>query len=132
MTISERIKYIRMNQPSGKLSREAFAQSLGLSKDAVYNLEDAENRLPNGIPDSTIKLICATYNVNYQWLTEGREPMYLLSEGEELIAKYAPAAPEHLKTAIRTLSELPDEYLIVFRDILLDMVSVIDGVRKDP
>lgn len=111
-----------------KLSQAEFGDKLGISGPAVSKIESGVNTPA----ESTLKLICATYNVNYQWLTEGKEPMYLLSEGEELIAKYAPAAPEHLKAAIRTLSELPDEYLIVFRDILLDMVSVIDGVRKDP
>lgn len=132
MTVSERIKYIRLNQPGGKMSREAFAKSLGLSKDAVYNIEDAENRLPNGIPDSTLKLICATYKVNYQWLTEGKEPMYLRDEGEELIARYAPDAMEHMKKAIRIMSELPDADWLALRDFLDDLTRAVEGMRSDP
>lgn len=131
-SISDRIKQIRQNANGKKLSQEEFGQSLGLSRSAIANIEDAENRLPNGIPDSTLKLICATYKVNYQWLTEGKEPMYLRDEGEELIARYAPDAMEHMKKAIRIMSELPDADWLALRDFLDDLTRAVEGMRSDP
>ena len=81
MTISERIKYLRMNQPGGKLTREEFAKTLGLTASQICNLEDSENRLKNGIPDSLLLLICSTYNVRIEWLKEGEGEIY--NQGDE-------------------------------------------------
>ena len=132
MTVSDRIKLIRTSQPGGKMSRAAFGEKMGISGAMVQNIEEAEVRLKGGIPDSTLKLICATYQVNYQWLTEGKEPMYLRDEGEELIARYAPDAMEHMKKAIRIMSELPDADWLALRDFLDDLTRAVEGMRSDP
>lgn len=131
MTISERIKYLRTEGRDGKMSREAFGRAMGVSGGAIQNLEEAENRLKGGVPDSMIRLICATYHVNYQWLTEGREPMYLVPEGEELIVKYAPHAMEHMANAIRIMSSLSDEDWKALRAYIDDLVKIVDGMRAE-
>lgn len=130
-TISERIKYIRLNAAGKKLSQDDFGQSLGLSRGVIANLEDAENRLPNGIPDSTIKLICATYHVSYKWLTEGVGPMFEAASGDALIDRYAPDAEEHLKAALRVMSALPEESLVALRDYVDDLFRAAEQMRRD-
>lgn len=110
-----------------KLSQAEFGERIGISGPAVSKIESGINT-PS---ESTLKLICATYNVNYQWLTEGKQPMYLVSEGEELITKYAPNALEHMKTAIRTLSELSDSDWIAVRSLMEDMMTAVDRMRSD-
>lgn len=129
-TISERIKYVRLNAAGKKLSQDDFGQSLGLSRGVIANLEDAENRLPNGIPDSTIKLICATYHVSYRWLTEGIEPMLEAGSGDALIDRYAPDADEHLRAAIHQMASFTDEQWAACRDFIDYLVRAVDRMRE--
>lgn len=121
MTTSERIKYIRQNQPGGKMSREAFGQRLGMSAAMVQNIEEAETRLKGGISDSTIKLICATFHVNYQWLTEGKEPMYADTDPDSLVDRYAPNESEYFKAAVRGMMNLSDDAWIKLKNFVEDM-----------
>lgn len=64
MNLGERVKQIRKDI---SLSQDAFGDSLGVSRDVIKNLEN--NRIKN-ISDALLRLICRTYNVSYQWLTE--------------------------------------------------------------
>lgn len=118
MTTSERIKYIRLNQPGGKMSREVFGQRLGMSASMVQNIEEAEARLKGGIPDSTLKLICATFHVNYQWLTKGKEPMYVGTDPDSLVDRYAPNESEYFKAAVRGMMNLSDDAWEKLRDFV--------------
>lgn len=122
--MKDRIKDLRK---SLNLTQAEFGDKLGLTHSAISKIESGE-RDPS---DSTLKLICATYNVNYQWLTEGREPMYLTSEGDELIARYAPNAMEHMKNAIRTMSTLSDQDWMTLRDLVEDLVAAVEKMRAD-
>ena len=120
-TISERIKYIRLNAAGKKLSQEEFGQSVGLSRGAIANLEDAENRLPNGVPDSTVKLICATYHVSYRWLAEGKEPIFLDMDADSLVDRYAPDESPYFRACVRGAMRLSDADWIKFRDFVENM-----------
>lgn len=64
MTLGERVRYIRDDLD---LSRSAFGESLGVSGDSINNIERDRNK---GNSDSLLRLICCTYKVSYQWLTE--------------------------------------------------------------
>lgn len=119
-TVSERIKLIRTQGPSGKMSLEEFGRAIGISKAAAFNLENPE-RLPNGVSDSTIRLICATFHVNYQWLTEGKEPMYADTDPDSLVDRYAPNESEYFKAAVRGMMNLSDDAWIKLRDFVEDM-----------
>ena len=119
-TISERIKQLRTQNPSGKMSLEEFGKKIGISKAAAFNLENPE-RLPNGVPDSTIKLICATFHVNYQWLTEGKEPMYADTDPDSLIDRYAPDESEYFKFVARGMMNLSDDAWEKLRDFVESM-----------
>jgi transcriptional regulator with XRE-family HTH domain len=120
-----------MNAAGKKLSQDEFGQSLGLSRSAIANIEDAENRLPNGVSDSTIKLICATYHVQYLWLTTGEGPMYETASGDALIDKYAPDAEDHLKKVFREMAKLPDSAWESLREYIAYMLAAVDQARDD-
>lgn len=118
MTTSERIKYIRLNQPGGKMSREAFAEKLGMTAAMIQNIEEADTRLKGGIPDSTIRLISATFNVNYFWLTEGRGDILMPMDTDMLVEKYMPNESEFAKSIMKAFAKLPDEEWTRLRDMI--------------
>lgn len=120
-TISDRIKIIRLTADGRKLTQEEFGKRLGLSRGVVTNLEDAENRLPNGISDSTLRLIAATFRVNYQWLTEGKEPMFLDMDADSLVDRYAPNESPYFRACVRGAMKLSDADWIKFRDFVENM-----------
>lgn len=68
MSISERIKKIRKSKG---LNQAEFGKKLGLSESAICNYESGRR----AVSEITIKSICREYNINYNWLKEGIEPM---------------------------------------------------------
>lgn len=121
MTTSERIKYLRLHHPNGKMSREAFGKKLGISGPSVQNIEEAETRLKGGVSESMLRLICATFHVNYQWLTEGKEPMFLAMDADSLVDCYAPNESPYFRACVRGAIGLSDEDWRKFRDFVDDM-----------
>lgn len=64
-----------------KLSQTVFGEKIGVSRDAVNNLE--HNRAP--LTELKARAICTAFNVNYDWLMGGDAPMYReMSREEEL------------------------------------------------
>ena len=64
-----------------KMSQTAFGEKLGMSRDAINNLEN--NRAP--LTELKAKAICAAFNVNYEWLIGDDGEMYkAMSREEEL------------------------------------------------
>ena len=100
------------------MSQDEFGQRIGLSRSAVANLEDAENRLTDGIPESTLKLICATFHVQYKWLTTGEGDMYERMDADALVDKYMANEPEFSKSIMRACAKMPDEEWERFRDLV--------------
>ena len=132
MTISERIKQIRMNQPGGKMSREAFAQKLGMTSAMVQNIEEAETRLKGGISESTLKLICATFNINPLWLSTGEGEMYRELQPEErfkaFVEEHAPDESPYFKSlAVMAAKCWTDEQWEMFRNFVEDLKRHPDG-----
>ena len=68
--MNERIRILREEM---KLSRAAFGEKLGVSGDVINNLERGRVEAK----DHIIKLICAEFSVNENWLRSGAEPMYI-------------------------------------------------------
>ncbi|MBQ0067584.1 MAG: helix-turn-helix transcriptional regulator [Phascolarctobacterium sp.] len=64
---------LRMLREDMKLSRAAFGDKLGVSGDVINNLERGRVEIKEHI----VKLICAEYSVNEEWLRNGTEPMYV-------------------------------------------------------
>lgn len=117
MTISERIKEVR-----GSLSRREFGETLGISGAVIQNIEDAENRLKGGVPEHILKLICATYNVRYEWLKNGDGEKYLIEtptqKADRLIAEHAPEESEFAKAIIRAFITMPDSEWVRLRNMI--------------
>ena len=117
-SISDRIKEVRLTVTGKKLSQDEFAKALGMSRSALANLADAENRLPNGVPMSAIKLICATYHVNYLWLTEGKGIMMEMMDTDALVDKYMANESEWAKSIMKSFARLPDEEWYKLRNLI--------------
>lgn len=66
MKTSDRVKILRKEL---KLSQEAFGAKIGITNASVSRIESGVHNLS----DQTAKLICATFNVDYFWLTEGAD-----------------------------------------------------------
>lgn len=109
MSIADRIKEIRLAQ-TPKMSQTSFGEALGLSRDAVNNLERGRVE-PQ---DAILKLICLTYGVNLRWLETGEGDPYIpemtpVDRAKEirLIMK---GAPDIQVAIMSTLSLMPPEW----------------------
>ena len=80
MEIFERIRHLRKDVL--KMTQDAFGVALGVNRDVIKNIE--LNRLAKPEQKEPLyKLICKSFNVNYEWLTTGNGDMYV--ESEEVI-----------------------------------------------
>lgn len=109
--MNERIKELRKKLG---LSQKEFANSLGISDAAVSKIESGINNPA----DNTIRLICATYHVNYIWLTEGRGDMLMPMDTDMLVEKYMPNESEFAKSIMKAFAKLPDEEWVRLRDMI--------------
>lgn len=73
--MNNRILRIRKNC---KLTQDAFAEKLNVSKNFIWMLEKGE-RAPS---DRTILDICKKFNINEEWLRTGQGEMYTTPEDE--------------------------------------------------
>lgn len=82
--INERLKKIRETL---KLSQSEFAKKLNLQRNSISLVENGKRNLS----DRTIQDICNKFNVNEEWLREGKGEMFCQDEKSivnELVAKY--------------------------------------------
>lgn len=70
MEMHERIKFLRNDM---RLTQEAFGNRLAVSRDMVNNLE----RGRVDIKEHIIKLICAEFSVNEDWLRSGSGSIFI-------------------------------------------------------
>lgn len=108
MNIGERIKIFRQSLKP-KLTQSSFGEKLGLSRDAVNNLENGRVEPP----ESILRLISQTYNVNYKWLKTGEgemEPEIVEDDTPgRLMARYRSGSPS-TRMLLRVMAELDDEW----------------------
>lgn len=69
MNIHERLKQLRNTL---NLTTRAFGASINMSGGAITNMEKGTRN----ITERTIRDICREYNVNFDWLVHGFEPMF--------------------------------------------------------
>ena len=75
---SDRIKQVRILQTSNgkKMTQEAFGKALGVSRDVIASIESGRVE-----PDGPLaRLICATFGIDYCWLTTGEGEMLHVSD----------------------------------------------------
>lgn len=104
--IGDRVKQIRINFD---LSQQDFGASLGVSRDVINNVERSRTKK---VPDSLLKLICATYNINYGWLMSGKGEMSPPPEEENSIIGMIDDLLEDNETAkkvFRAFTEFSEE-----------------------
>lgn len=70
MNIHERLKYLR--QQKLNLTTRAFGASINMSGGAITNMEKGIRN----ITERTIRDICREYNINSDWLINGKEPIF--------------------------------------------------------
>ncbi len=72
MEVYERIRELRKNHL--KLTQENFGEILGVNRSVIKNIELNVLARPDQ-KEPLYKLICKTFNVNYEWLTTGEGEM---------------------------------------------------------
>lgn len=78
--MNDRIKKLRK---ALDLTQQEFADRIGVKRNTVATYEIGRNEPI----DAVIALICREFNVNEQWLREGKEPMFIeMSRDEEIAA----------------------------------------------
>ena len=110
-TIGSRIKTVRKQY---NLTQEALGNLLGVQNAAISKME-TDRVVPT---DASIKLICATYHVNYLWLTQGEGPMMEELDTDALVDKYMTGESEWAKSVMKSFAKLPDEEWYRFRDMI--------------
>lgn len=71
--MNEKIRAVRR---ALNLSQKEFGEALGVSRDVLANIEN--NRVEP--KELFVKLLCSTYNVDYDWLTRGEGEMFHRTE----------------------------------------------------
>ena len=121
MNVGERIKELRKDLG---LTQQEFADKLNIKRNAITNYEVQRND-PS---DVVLSLICKTWNVNLDWLKEGKGDMYLSSPMDALEA-YCKENNLGREEAIflRDFVSLPPAQR---RSMLEFMVKVVDDIRS--
>lgn len=100
-----RIKAIRDNLG---MTQSQFAESLGIGRSSIAKIESGENN-----PSSqTIKQICTQFNVNAEYLKDGRTdvPMFLDDESdEEMVYRILQGEDQWKKDIIIKLCKMPQD-----------------------
>ena len=110
-TIGARIKLVRKEM---NLTQVDLGKVLGISGAGVGKIE-TNNSQPT---EAAIKLICATYHVNYLWLTQGEGKMMEDLDTDALVEKYMTGESEWAKSVMKSFAKLPDEEWVRFRDMI--------------
>ena len=115
-----RIQMLRTNLG---LSQAEFGAKLGISGPAVSKIESGVNN-PS---ESTIKLICANFNVREQWLVNGEEPVYKTEYAIERINEMFKDQSEFLRANMRGLWSMDDASWQVFKQAVDDLDAMKKG-----
>ena len=116
---------IRATRENFSLNQTEFAARIRISRSALAKLEKGINN-PS---DQTIALICREFNVSYEWLTEGIEPMLVPAEslGMAALERIMSGKNEYVKAIFRELADMPDEWW----EQAIAMLKRIEGKEKD-
>ena len=123
MNMKDRIKLIREGaDEKKKLSQQEFANSLGLSRNMIAQVEMGTRILS----DRSIRDICRIYKVNEEWLRTGNGEMKQPRSDNEIIDKFVndvlEAKSEDIrKRLINALSQLDEQELKVLEELAKKM-----------
>ncbi len=108
MTVNERVKKIRKLE---NLTMESFGEKLGVGRTAISNIESGNRN----VTAQMFKSICREFNVREEWLRDGIEPVYDLSE----------------ESGIEYIELLMNGVDCSFRDIILDIIKSYSELNDD-
>ena len=123
MNMKDRIKLIREGaDEKKKLSQQEFANSLGLSRNMIAQVEMGTRILS----DRSIRDICRIYKVNEEWLRTGNGEMKQPRSDNEIIAKFVndvlEAKSEDIRKRLKNaLSQLDEREWKVLEEIAKKM-----------
>ena len=120
----ERIKILRKTL---KLTQQAFAESLGVSRDTIANVEGGRIE----IKDIFILSICREFNVNENWLRTGEGEMFIELSRDEQIAEFvgrtlATESESFKKRFIAMLAKLDESDWQTLEKIALELAQKKD------
>ena len=113
--MNKRLKILRTELD---LSQAEFSNKLSIAQSTYAVLESGKTALR----DRHIKLICSTFNVNEEWLREGKGDMFVTNINQQLgveLAKIFNRGDNLTKKLILGLSELDESEIEVVK-ILVD------------
>lgn len=113
--MKERLKELRKNIL--QLSQKEFGAKISKKQNSIANYESGKR----DIPLRTIKDICREYNINEEWLKNGKEPIFQenlsIIEMEKIKEKISKLTNEISPSTIRllyTIAELtPEEWKVI-------------------
>lgn len=102
--IGERVRTVRKYF---HLTQAEFGEKIGIAGPAVLNIELARNK---GLQDNIVKLICATFNVDFHWLMTGEGNMIYESSDPvaDRIDDLLESENETARAVFRVLANLDD------------------------
>ena len=130
MTIGERFRQVRKlaDEPKKKCSQADVGEMFKIGRDAVANIE-------NGRVEPTellMRSICNKFDISYEWLAEGIEPMQVpRSEEEEtaaMVAAVLDGPPDFQRAVVKMICTRTPEELKVLEKALQD---VLDNIKKE-
>ena len=120
MTQGERVREVRKFLG---LTLEKFGENLGVGKGAISKIEKDQVSLT----DQMVKSICREYNVNYDYLIYGEEPMFSdLPQTilDELCLQYG--LDDFDKAVVKAYISLPPEFRQVVKSKMKEFLSEVD------
>ncbi len=111
--MKERFRSVRNAQ---KLSQSAFADRLGVSRDAINNIENSRVEPSELI----IRAVCSTFGVDYDWLKFGEGEMFASDDNAVLAAldDLMTSENEETKALVRALARLDEKELAVINKLI--------------
>lgn len=119
--VHERIKLVR---EQSKMSQTEFAKKLGISRDALANIEN--NRLKNPqLKEPILKLICNEFGVSYPWLAEGIGEMNQSDEKEakEIIDNIMNSNNDFVKKVLVAFAKMSEDQWKLIKNIIEQIES---------
>ena len=104
------------------LTQTEFGNCIGMSRDAIAGYERGVN-----VSEPTIRLICKEFNVNYDWLVDGKGSMFVELSKEEEISAYLGSllkdeeGKQFQKRFIRALSKLSTDEWKMIEDFIEEL-----------
>lgn len=110
-TFGDRIRLLRKELG---LTQVELGNVIGIKGASVAAVEANTSKLT----EAAVKLICTTYKVNYEWLTEGLGDMWQGRDLEDLVEQYMAGESPLAISIMKAFVKLPDEEWARLRDMV--------------